>query len=312
LWSIIFGVVLGGALLLFIVAPFIRGWWLPKQVSVSGDGVDALYYLILGITGFFYVLVEVILVVALWRYPHDPGRKSHYVHGHHRLEMVWTFVPGVILLVLAIIQNPKWAEIKYPKAMEEAADTPQQIEVTARQWEWRLRYPSLERLQTWEKDRSLAKDFAENAHVDDVHLANELHVWKSTPEQIQRVLVHLRTQDVIHSFFLPNLRLKQDALPGKTIPVWFAIKATDFNTRYDPATDRWVDGYDPATGSFGVSGQIWELACAEFCGTRHSLMRGKLYVHENEADFKKWLEYAEFQQFYPSRPKPKPPTTAGR
>src|SRR5262249_59741207 len=101
-----------------------------------------------------------------------------------------------------------------------------------------------------------------------------------------KVFVHLRTQDVIHSFFLPNLRLKQDALPGKTIPVWFAV--TEHNTEYDPNLKRWVQ--------MARSDMIWELACAEFCGTRHSMMRGKLYVHKDKADYLAWLKQAEAEQ----------------
>ena len=100
------------------------------------------------------------------------------------------------------------------------------------------------------------------------------------------MLVHLKTQDVIHSFFLPNLRLKQDALPGKTIPVWFAV--TEYNMEPDPRSTE----SEPRC----KEKEIWELACAEFCGTRHSMMRGKLYVHKDKADFLKWLKYAEAEQ----------------
>src|SRR5262249_11660807 len=128
-----------------------------------------------------------------------------------------------------------------------------------------------------------------------------------------RVLVHLNTRDVLHSFFLPHVRVKQDALPGKTIPVWFAV--TDHNcvhTVYnagrwnlesdltdaqrkeltDPSFHRWEDGYHPGRKERNVSERIWELACAEYCGSRHSMMRGKLYVHETEQDFLAWLEHA--------------------
>jgi cytochrome c oxidase subunit 2 len=300
-WSILFGAVMTAALLLFIVAPFVSGWWLPKDVSTFGSGIDGLFYLILGITGFFFVFTEGILVYALWRYAGQPGRKASFYHGNHTLEMVWTLVPGVILFLLAIVQINVWADVKFQKNMPAPNATTQQIEVVARQWEWRLRYPSEKRMEDWEKDPKLAEDFARFPHQDDVHVVNEIHVWKGgkDPNQQHRVLVHLKTRDVLHSFFLPNLRLKQDALPGKTIPVWFAV--TEHNTK--PIEDskshekRWVEiGYDPATGKTKDPDMIWELACAEFCGTRHSLMRGKLYVHENKADFLDWLRQAEKAQ----------------
>jgi cytochrome c oxidase subunit II len=300
-WSILFGAVMFGALLLFIVSPFISGWWLPKDVSTFGGGIDQLFYLILGITGFFFILTEAILVYAMYRYAGRPGHRGSYVHGNHTLEMVWTLVPGVILFLLAIVQINVWAEVKFQKNMPAPNATTQQIEVIARQWEWRVRYPSVERMESWKRNPSDAQDFDRNPHMDDVHTVNEIHIWKGGKEQNEqhKVLVHLKTHDVLHSFFLPNLRLKQDALPGKSIPVWFAV--TQHNTKRieDPKTHekRWVEiGYNPATGETGDPDMIWELACAEFCGARHSLMRGKLYVHENEADFLDWLKNAEDAQ----------------
>jgi cytochrome c oxidase subunit II len=294
-WSILFGVVLLGAFLMWAVSPYV-GWWLPKNVATFGGGVDYLYFLILGITGFFFVLTEAILVYALWRFSGAPGRKAPYVHGHHTLEVVWTLVPGVILLLLAIVQINVWAEIKFQKNMPKPDGRTQQMEVTARQWEWRVRYPNRGRMESWEKNPKLAQDFS--PHVDDIQLANEVHVWKggNDKETQHNVLVHLRTLDVIHSFFLPHLRLKQDALPGKIIPVWFAV--TEHNTEKDPKSGRWIEiGYDPATGTSDPSiDTIWELACAEYCGTRHSLMRGRLFVHKDKADFLEWLKWAEEQQ----------------
>jgi cytochrome c oxidase subunit 2 len=298
-WSIVFGAVLLGSFLLFVISPFV-GWWLPKNIATYGGEIDNLFYLILGITGFFFVLTEAILVYNLWKFPHREGAKSSYTHGNHTLELVWTVVPGAILLLLAIVQINVWAEVKFQKNMPKPDGATQQMEVAARQWEWRIRYPSAARMMEWRSNPKLAEDFRDNPHIDDVHLVNEVHIWKGAKEGKDRhnVLVHLRTIDVIHSFFLPNLRLKQDALPGKIIPVWFAV--TEHNTKKitDPATKepRWVEiGSDPVTGSYDP-GMIWELACAEFCGTRHSMMRGKLYVHENEADFLDWLKQAEKEQ----------------
>ncbi|HLN27811.1 MAG TPA: cytochrome c oxidase subunit II [Gemmataceae bacterium] len=293
-WGLLFGGTMAGALLLFIVSPFV-GWWLPKNVATFGAGIDNLFYVILAITGFFFILTEAILVYNMFRFAAKPGRKASYTHGNHTLEIVWTLVPGVILLVLAIVQIKVWAEVKFQKSMPQPNDpTTQQMEVLARQWEWRVRYPNRERMASWENNENLARDFGQNPHVDDLHITNEIHVWTGV-----RVLVHLKTQDVIHSFFLPNLRLKQDALPGKTIPVWFAVTESNVEPQIDPKTHerRWFEsGYDPATGKTTDASKIWELACAEFCGTRHSMMRGKLYVHKDKADFLEWLKQAEAEQ----------------
>jgi cytochrome c oxidase subunit 2 len=139
----------------------------------------------------------------------------------------------------------------------------------------------------------LQQQWAGNPHVDDLHVVNEVHVWKGA-----RVKVFLRTRDVIHSFYIPTLRLKQDALPGKIIPVWF--EATEYNTAKNRKTGQWEDSYDPQTGKFLVpeedSSQVWELACAELCGWGHFKMRGKLFVHKNEDDYKEWLNSVKDKQ----------------
>jgi cytochrome c oxidase subunit 2 len=295
---------MAASLLLFVISPFV-GWWLPKNVATFGAGIDNLFYLILAITAFFFVLAEAILVFALWRYSGGTARKSSYVHGNHRLEVIWTLVPGLILLLLAIVQVQVWAEVKFAKNMPRPDGDTEQMEVVARQWEWRVRYPDPGRMESWRERPERALDFSQNPHIDDVHLANEIHVWQGA-----KVLVHLKTQDVIHSFFLPNLRLKQDALPGKTIPVWFAVTESNTEITQDPQTreKRWIQkGYDFAKGTTTEPELAWELACAEFCGTRHSFMRGKLYVHPDRADFLAWLAQAEAEQ---NRLKPSAATPA--
>lgn len=314
IWSIIFGVMMLLALLISAAAPFVQGWWLPKNVASFGGEVDYLFYLILAITGFFFVLTEAILVYFMYLYAAAPGGSpqpkppavfgkllqpfSTIIHDQHRLEIAWTVVPAAILLLLALVQIRAWADIKYQRNMPKPDGLTQQMEVTARQWEWRVRYPSPERMQSWEKDPKAAEEFARNPHEDDLYMVNEVHVWQSH-DAAQRVLIHLRSRDVLHSLFFPNLRLKQDAVPGRVIPVWFRAVESNTVATVDPKTKqpRWLEeGFDPATGKALDPTKIWEVACAEYCGTRHSLMKGKLYVHRDKADFLKWLEHALAEQ----------------
>src|SRR5262249_11811729 len=84
-WAILFGAVVAAAAGLFVVAPLIPGWWLPKNMASYGPDVDHLFYLILGFTGFFYFLTEGIMVYAMWKYIARPGEKSIYTHGSHKL-----------------------------------------------------------------------------------------------------------------------------------------------------------------------------------------------------------------------------------
>jgi cytochrome c oxidase subunit 2 len=278
-WSIFFGVVLAATFVLWLVAP-LAGWWLPSNVASFGGSVDFLFYVILGFTGFFFILTEVLMVWVMYRYAWQEGRKSDYVHGNHRLELAWTAVPAAILLFIAFAQVRAWETIKYQSRFPPPEHV---LQVTARQWEWRLRYPgtpkALDRLAGNDKETlRKARLWAEHPEADDVHVANELHVWQGA-----NVKFYLKTQDVLHSFYLPNLRLKQDALPGKTIPVWF--RAMESNTRVDPVTGK-CEEPGPENRD-----KAWEIACAELCGGRHYAMRGRLYVHPTRADYLAWLKH---------------------
>jgi cytochrome c oxidase subunit 2 len=300
LWSVLFGVVLLGELALFAVSPVFR-WWLPEDVSSIGYQVDYLFYLILVMTGFFFVLTCGLLVFFMWRYQVDKGRKAMYTHGNHKLEWFWTVVVGVLLLLIAIVQIPAWAEYKYERDMP--SDAKHVFEVSARQFEWRVRYPSqgtLEKVVSdWEQlnDEGGApgrlpdslRSWERTPHADDVHVVNEVHTWRKA-----KVRLFLKSRDVLHSFFLPNLRLKQDAVPGKTIQVWF--EATEANVEWDAERQAWKPygaRWDEKKGQWDKDMREWDLACAELCGWGHSKMQGKLWVHKDYQDYLEWLRQAE-------------------
>lgn len=284
-WPLLFGIVVAGAFILTAISPWM-GWWIPRNVASYGGEVDMLFYVILGVTAFFFVLTEAILVVNMFKYEAEPGRKSQFTHGHHRLEMVWTIIPGVLLFLLAVVQIHVWADIKYPSHLIEQFDAGKgqdylQMEVTTRQWEYRVRYPSPERFEGWADKGKAKADFEQRlpAQRDDVYGVNEIHTWKG-----QKVIVYLKTKDVNHAFFVPVLRVKQDSLPGRTIPLWF--EAMESNTKR--VGDQWHDGNGTNDPEF-----VWDLVCTHYCGSRHSLMRGKVYVHPTKEDFLDWLKHEQ-------------------
>jgi cytochrome c oxidase subunit 2 len=242
LWSLLFALAPILTVAMFIAGP-IWGIWLPRDVSAHGGAVDHLFYLILWITGAVFVGTEGVLFWFMWRYEDSAHRApARFVHGSHALEVIWTIVPAGVLLFMAFYQLSAWAEAK----MDQPAILPT-VEVSARQFEWRLRYPG--------RDGKLGTR-------DDLFLVNDLHLPAG-----EEVLVELKSMDVLHSFFLPNLRVKQDAVPGMTIPVWFKPS-------------------EP--------GQ-YDLICAELCGWGHYKMKGRLTI-EPRADFERWLEQKTREQ----------------
>ena len=319
-WSILFGVTMLACGLGFAISPFV-GWWMPEGVSTHAWDVDFLFYVILYITAFFFFLTEGILVVFMWQYggggdgKHPVSHSAEYpgfikplanlLHDQHRVELAWTFVPAVILLYIAFAQVNTWADIKYEarnKAKQEKAPyATMQVGVSARQFEWRMRYPSVNRFGKWAPDMKPDElndynSFAKVPQADDVYVVNELHIWRPSDEQLKDpnrqpgVVVHLSTRDVIHSLNLPNFRVKQDALPGKLIPVYFT--PTKANCKFSKEKNRWVDGVDPETGEKN-HGLIYDIPCAELCGWGHYRMIGRVYVHKDRDDFLAWLKDAE-------------------
>jgi len=239
------GAVIG--LLIFLVGMSLVVWTgglrmpavLPENIGTN-TAVDDLFWIIFGVTGFFFLLTEGLLVYYCVKYRRKPGQKAQPMHGNHTLELIWTFIPGVILFVLAVMQTGVWSQNKYKSEMPdpEAKETIV-VQVFGKQFEWHFRYPGPD---------------GEFKTADDITSGGELHVPVD-----HDVIVRLQTKDVLHSFWLPNLRLKQDLVPGLTIPQWFKpIK----------------------TGRY-------EIVCAELCGAGHTRMRGLLFVQTAE-EFEAW------------------------
>lgn len=213
-------------------------WTLPVNLSTQGGGIDTLYYVILALTGVAFVLVEAGILWFLWRYRGGRGEGALYHHGSDRLEILWTTVPAVVFVVLAFYSGRIWNDLKGTGGVPDDA---MELSISAKQFEWNITYPGLD---------------AEMGTADDFTVRNHLHVPARRP-----VLARLRSEDVIHSFFIPALRVKQDVVPGMETSVWFeARKPTSL-----------------------------ELACAELCGLGHYRMRAQVTVHE-PSEYRAWSE----------------------
>lgn len=237
------------------MAPMV-GWSFPydnaQAASNLGMRIDGLFYLILIVTAIVFVGTQAALVYALWRGANNRDERAVNIHGNHKLELIWSIIPGAILLFLALFQMNIWADFRIKKFYPEAAVKAPIAEVTARQFEWRFRYPAI------------GKKLQPKPQPDDLYTVNELHVPFGKP-----VMIQLRSDDVQHSFFLPALRIKQDALPGLQIPVWFEANKIG----------------------------VYDLVCAELCGWGHYKMKAHVIV-ESEEDYQNYLKNLTRQQFY--------------
>jgi cytochrome c oxidase subunit 2 len=213
---------------------------LPEAVSTYAADVDRLFYVILALVGFFFLLTEGLLVYFIVKYRAREGGRSRHTHGNHALELTWTFIPGLILFALAVFQTGTWGMIKFKGRMPGESDpNVEVIRVFARQFEWHFGY------------RGPDGKFG----TPDDFVKREIYVPVGRP-----VIVKLQTRDVLHSFWLPNARLKQDLLPGRTINQWFEITKAG---RYP-------------------------VVCAELCGNSHTKMQATL-VAQSDTDYRAWV-----------------------
>ncbi|MEZ6058083.1 MAG: cytochrome c oxidase subunit II transmembrane domain-containing protein [Planctomycetaceae bacterium] len=273
-------------------------WWFPTTVdptgaasSSMGQKIDGLFYMILYITTIVFIGTQIGLGYVLWQGSKaeeddvdadGKPRQVWFSHGSHSLEVIWTIVPAGILLFIALYQANVWAEFRiseyFPRekinselaqlginptvkivgedGVERTARREALAEVTARQFEWRLRYPG------FDSEGNLLP-LMPMPQPTDLYDVNELHLPSGMP-----VVIELRSQDVQHSFFVPELRIKQDAVPGLVIPVWFDA---------------------PQSASYS-------LTCAELCGWGHYKMKAKV-VMESREDFVAYLRELQQRQF---------------
>jgi cytochrome c oxidase subunit 2 len=201
--------------------------WLPKDASSAAGTMDTLYDVLAVASVFIFSLVMAILIVSVthFRRRHDDLSDGVPIHGHTGVEVVWTAIPAIIVIGAAIYSGVVLADIEKPQPGTKT------INVTAQQFAWHFDYAG-----------------------QGITQAGELHLVKDTP-----YLFRLHAKDVIHSFWVPEFRLKKDAVPGMTTSV--RVKPTRIGT--------------------------YSLVCAELCGLGHSTMRARVVV-EDQSAFDRW------------------------
>lgn len=232
-------------------------YWAPEAVTISGQEVDKILNFIFWLTTTVFVLVTTVYIYYLVRYRRRKGVKAHYCHGNNTLEIVWTTIPTVIFLGLAIWSNQVWSEIH-----RDPPENALKVDIVSYQFGFDMRYAGLDGVlggaddMGFTMENKFAKKEGDVAGLDDFETV-ELVIPANRP-----VHVYLRSRDVIHSFYVPEFRLYQDAVPGRTIGwVWFEV----------------------------IRPGQFELACSQLCGTGHYNMKARIRVLPEE-EFDKWYQ----------------------
>lgn len=249
-------------------------WYLPPDVSKHGHGIDQLIHWMHYFMAVLFVGWGVFFVYCLVKFRSRPGRRADptliKAKPAKYAEVGVAIFEAVLLLGFSV---PIWASVK--NDIPEDRDNPVRVRVMAEQFQWNFHYPGDDGV--FGPTRPELVDLATNplgidrddpTGEDDVYAA-ELHLPVDRP-----VVCELMSKDVIHSFFIPVMRVKQDTIPGMRIPVWFEAKK-------------------------GTAGR-YEVACAQLCGNNHYSMRAVMELHETEESFEEWLASmspAAFEEF---------------
>lgn len=207
--------------------------WLIPRASTYADDIDGLILLIGALVGFWFVLAQGVFFYFIFRFRHREGVKAQYVAGEDKRETRWVTIPHLLVLVcdvvIVVAAIRVWVDVK--QTLPEPEET---VRIVAQQWAWTFVHPG--------PDGALDTE-------DDITTTDELHVQVDTVYHFR-----LEARDVIHSFSVPVFRLKQDAIPGRSITGWFEPNRTG----------------------------TYDIQCAEICGIGHGLMGARIVIEDPE------------------------------
>lgn len=252
------------ALAAALAAPFVFGPWQPPEaITEIGRRIDEQFSLTFLLTGIIFLTSQFLLGFAVLRFGRKRDAAASSTRGNDRWEVLWTSAAGVIFVGLTLLGYSAWAEVRFDGARAAQGDPDVTVEVVAQQFIWNFRYAG-EDGRFGPTDPSLIDDSIGNGvGVDRDHPdgADDLITARLAVPVNQETELVLKAKDVLHNFFVPELRVKLDTVPGLTNRL-----------RIRPET----------VGSY-------EIACSELCGLGHYKMRAYLDVM-SEADYEAWLE----------------------
>ncbi|MDA9189451.1 cytochrome c oxidase subunit II [bacterium] len=218
----------------------------PEDISINGHHIDWLFNYTTVICGFFFLLVCIGLFGFSWKYSEKRSVKAIYTYGNKKVHSLVILVIGAAVFfgadtAITVVSNNAYKDIfvNWPGENEDVF----KVQVMAQQWAWNFRYAG--------PDGTFNTD-------DDIISLNDLRIPNN-----KKVVIQMISKDVIHSLFLPNIRRKVDAIPGRVTRIWFQATKPG----------------------------VYDIACAEMCGTHHYKMKAKLTVY-NQEDFNDWQNHA--------------------
>jgi len=240
------------------------------QLSIASEhGIvtDRLFWITTAVTGAVFLITHILLFWFGYKYQYQEDKRAAYYPDNNKLEVIWTLVPALVLTVLVVTGWKAWSDITSP-----APDNAHQVEILGYQFAWEIRYAGGDG-QMGEFDYRLISptnsrgvNFSDRNALDDFGAQNVV-IPKGEP-----VVFKIRARDVLHSVFVPHMRIKMDAVPGMPTMFWFVPNKTTAEMREELGDEEFE----------------YELACTELCGNGHYTMRKIVTVLEPDA-YQKWV-----------------------
>jgi cytochrome c oxidase subunit II len=243
---------------------------IPTASSVHGKETDFWFWFGMAVITISFLIVNSVLFYFPLKYRYNKNRKAHFYPHNNTLEVVWTLIPAVVMAGLVFSGLRVWN-----KVMSDAPKDAEVIEIMGKQFGWQVRYGGVDNEKLGNYNYKLIDDaagnefgidFTDENSFDDFTNSSEMHIPKGKP-----VLLKIRARDVLHSVFIPHMRVKMDAVPGMPTKFWFVADKSTADMQAE----------------LGNSDFKYEIACTEVCGRSHFAMKLILVVDE-PAEYEKW------------------------
>ncbi len=258
----------------FMIFIFYTTWryakfMLPVSASKHGVEIDQLMNVNYVLIFVVFFVTQIALFYCAWRYKHNTNRRGEYIPENHKLEVIWTIIPTIVLGGMIVYGLTVWNNITQS---DHSKDNAQKIELYGKQFNWTARYAGKDNIlghayfMNINSNNPLGVDSLDPHSKDDV-LTNELHLKVNQPTNF-----YIRSQDVIHSVYLPHFRLQMNAVPGMTTQFYFVPTITTAEMRKKLKNDK----FD------------YILLCNKICGAAHYTMHMKVVV-DDDVQYSEWM-----------------------
>tara|TARA_R110002074_G_scaffold333723_1_gene503923 strand:- start:276 stop:1289 length:1014 start_codon:yes stop_codon:yes gene_type:complete len=260
---------------------------LPESASFEGENDDLLFDISFWMIGIVQFIMQFLIFFFTYKYRGKKEKKAKFYADSHKLELIWTVIPGIVIIVLIGFGIFQWTEVMNIDENEETIV----IEVYAKQFAWQARYAGADNTLGLgnvnfidESTNPMGVDMSDAASQDDKQVT-ELHLPKG-----KKVLFKFRSQDVLHSAYMPHFRAQMNCVPGMVTQFGFTPKYTTEEMRQQSEVIAKTQGINKIRSEKGEDLYEFDyvLLCNKICGASHYSMQMKIVVEEEE-DYKKWL-----------------------